>query len=119
MPRFLKPTDHLDDIRPTASGPTMWAIGEPAEIIPFPGSNGQPAAPPVQSVAARAQVRTRRFKEHSRPDEDRYETSLAAAGGSPVELLKALSTLLEGELDMHRPANQSEPLVLDIRLIAG
>jgi len=119
MPRFLKPSDHLDDIRSNVSGPTMRVLGDPAEIIPFPGTNEQSVVPMVESVAARAQVRTRRFMDHTRPEEDRYETSFSAASGSPVDLVRALMSLLEGEIDMHRPANQSEPLILDIRLIAG
>ncbi len=119
MPRFLKPNDHFADFHIAESPARLHALGEPAEIIPFPGCVEQNPQPSIEMIPAKAQLRSRRLSDNRRPNEDRYETTFTATGGSPIELLRTLASLLESDADMQRPASNGEPVVLDIRLIAG
>lgn len=117
MPRFLKPTDHFTEFHATEATARLHAVGDPAEIIPFPRPSQQ--SPAIAVVPAKAQLRTRRLSDNRRADEARYETTFTANSGSPIEMLRALASLLETDADMLRPASPGEPVVLDIRLIAG
>lgn len=119
MPRFIKPgefTPGSGDMADTHLRP----LGDPAPIIPFPGAvENDATSERAARIPARVQVRTRRLSDHRRPAEDRYEASFETADSSPVELLKSLTLLLEEVNELKRSASISEPVIVDIHLIAG
>ncbi len=118
MPRFLRSIEHrtLESVESTP--PRLRTVGESAEILRFPLP---PAADRTSEpgIPARAELRTRRFTGFTGPEEERYEASFATAGSSPLELLQTLTSMLENVGDLQQRSGAEEPLVIDIRLVAG
>lgn len=118
MPRFQKQATLVVENHDIAVQPRT--LGTHAPIIPFPGLFDQSQNPEATAtVPARVQVRTRRLREHRRAEEDRFEASFDVAQATPAELLRALTAMLEEMTELRRAATATEPLILDIHLVAG
>src|SRR5688572_11061764 len=118
MPRFLRASEHQTLESFESVPPRLRAVGEAAEILRFPVP---PAADRTTDpgIPARAELRTRRFTGFTGPEEERYEASFATSGSSSLELLQTLTAMLENVGDFQQRSGAEEPLVIDIRLVAG
>jgi hypothetical protein len=72
----------------------------------------------VAATRARAEIRTKRFPGFTGAEEDRFSATLEARGSSPLAMLQALAEVMAGSDEMQRSSN-GEPLILEIRLVAG
>jgi hypothetical protein len=114
-PRFLKPEDHLRiDDQPRS--PFIRALGQAAPVLPWP--HGCEKAQ-VEPVLSRADIRTKRFPGHTGAEEERFTATLESATASPISLLRALTSALEKSQEMQAAPRPGEPMILEIRLVAG
>ena len=105
----------LDHAETTEQPRRLRALGRiipwPHQPQPCPGENGA-----GNGILAKAEIRTKRFIDHRRVEEERYDAEVYSVDSSLRGVMEALTQAF-GELEefaLQRPAG--EPLTMEIRL---
>jgi hypothetical protein len=69
-------------------------------------------------LLAKAEIRTKRFIDHRRVEEERYNAEVLAADSSLHSVMQALTQAFAGMEEFIAPRPDGEPIVLEIRLRA-
>ncbi len=120
MPRLFKPAGHGGSAGGewVSNGPRP--LTEPAPMLQWPKS-----APSAESercaplTTSRAHIRTKRFPGHTGVNEEQFTAIIESPSTSPIDLLKALTQVMETSREMTHESQVGEPFIMDIRLVAG
>ena len=69
-------------------------------------------------ILAKAEIRTKRFIDHRRVEEERYNAEVMAPDSSLHSVMQALTQAFEGIEEFVNQRPEGEPIVLEIRLRA-
>ena len=110
-------TGKVHEIEPAAHPRRLRTLGK---LIPWPL---QPEPKSCDSgdrtgILARAEIRTKRFIDHRRVEEERYNAEVLAPDSSLHSVMQALTQAFAGMDEFIAQRPEGEPIVMEIRLRA-
>lgn len=110
-------TVEIDEIEETAQPRRLRTLGRviqwPLQVQPR--ANGNDCG---SGTRAKAEIRTKRFIDHRRVEEERYNAEVFAADSSLHSVMEALTQAFAGMDDFLAQRPAGEPIVMEIRLRA-
>lgn len=115
LPRRLRPEEREGrHDNQTGSGPRL--VGDPGNILEWPGLESAPPTTALRTRTARAEIRVKRFSGISKADLIEFTGQVTTSPGSPADLLKELVDVVTKDGGLSESIAPDQSFILEVRL---